>query len=105
MDLAEQEKDNNTKNDLLEVKCCQRSTFSFNRNEIEEDRKDVGDLTAIDSSNVAVYNAATLEQSLLLQAWQFFNLLIISDDSWLHENQHTNNNVYNSLVWLYNLLN
>ncbi|EJW83132.1 hypothetical protein WUBG_05961 [Wuchereria bancrofti] len=65
MDFSKQEKDYNRKS---EWDCCQRTTFSFNREEIEEDRKNVDDLAALDSNNVAVYSAATLEQGLLQQA-------------------------------------
>ncbi|VDO44080.1 unnamed protein product [Brugia timori] len=65
MDLSKQEKDYNRKN---ERDCYRRTTFSFNREEIGEDRKNVNDLAALDSSNVAVYSAAKLEQGLLQQA-------------------------------------
>lgn len=72
MDLTGQEEDNGTRNEVLESNCSKRSTFSFHREEIQEDRKDVGDLAALDSNNVAVYSAAALEQGLLQQAWHFF---------------------------------
>ncbi|EFO25268.2 hypothetical protein LOAG_03215 [Loa loa] len=74
MDLTEREEDNGT---ILGIftpyDYCQRSTFSFHREEIQEDRKDVGDLAAIDSSNVAAYSAASLEQGLLQQVERTFN--------------------------------
>lgn len=64
--------DNSRSNGICELDCCPRSTFSFNREEIQEDQKDVGDLAALDSNNVAVYSAAALEQGLLQQVWNFF---------------------------------
>lgn len=67
MDSAEEAKDSDRKNGILESDCCARNTFIFNRKEVQEDRKDVGDLAALESSNVAVYNAAALEQGLLQQ--------------------------------------
>ncbi|VDK79490.1 unnamed protein product [Litomosoides sigmodontis] len=67
MKLAEEEKDNDGRNGILESDCRARSTFIFNRKEIQEDRKDEGDLAALANSNVAVYSAAALEQGLLKQ--------------------------------------
>ncbi|VDN93127.1 unnamed protein product [Brugia pahangi] len=61
MDLSKQEKDYNRKN---EWDCYRRITFSFNREEIGEDRKNVDDLAALDSSNVEktfTENVAALE--------------------------------------------
>uniref|UniRef100_A0A0R3S1B2 DNA repair and recombination protein RAD54-like n=1 Tax=Elaeophora elaphi TaxID=1147741 RepID=A0A0R3S1B2_9BILA len=73
MYMTEEEEDKNgRRNGMLESDCCTRSTFSFNREEIREDRKDVGDLAALDSNNVAVYNAAALEQGLLQQVARTF---------------------------------
>ncbi|KAK6106483.1 SNF2 N-terminal domain family protein [Brugia pahangi] len=69
MDLSKQEKDYDRK---IEWDCYRRTTFSFNREEIGEDRKNVDDLAALDSSNVAVYSAAKLEQGLLQQVEKTF---------------------------------
>ncbi|VDN93474.1 unnamed protein product [Brugia pahangi] len=64
MDFSKQEKDYNRRN---EWDCYRRTTFGFNREEIGKDRKNVDDLAALDSSNVAVYSAAKLEQGLVQQ--------------------------------------
>ncbi|KAL3990897.1 SNF2 N-terminal domain family protein [Acanthocheilonema viteae] len=72
MDLIEENEDNGERNGMFESDCCAWSAFSFNREEIQEDRKDVGDLAALEGNNVAVYNAASLEQGLLQQVARTF---------------------------------
>ncbi|CAG9540188.1 unnamed protein product [Cercopithifilaria johnstoni] len=72
MDLIEEEGNNGRINRMLESVCCARSTFSFNREEIQEDQKNVDDLAALDSNNVAVYSATALEQGLLKQVARTF---------------------------------
>ncbi|KAK6113312.1 hypothetical protein QQG55_51145 [Brugia pahangi] len=56
MDFSKQEKDYNRRN---EWDCYRRTTFGFNREEIGKDRKNVDDLAALDSSNVAVEKTFT----------------------------------------------
>lgn len=43
------------------------TAFSFNREIVKEEQKDEGDLAVLADENVAVYNAAALEQGLLEQ--------------------------------------
>ncbi|VDM09064.1 unnamed protein product [Wuchereria bancrofti] len=87
MDFSKQEKDYNRKS---EWDCCQRTTFSFNREEIEEDRKNVDDLAALDSNNVEktfTENVAALETGMSQDANPegFQNFIVKNSQSTLVE--------------------
>lgn len=50
-----------------------QSTFRLNRDALQEERKDEGELAVLADANVAVYNAVALEQGFLQQVFRFSN--------------------------------
>uniref|UniRef100_A0A915PJK8 Helicase ATP-binding domain-containing protein n=1 Tax=Setaria digitata TaxID=48799 RepID=A0A915PJK8_9BILA len=57
---------------VFQSDCSRQSTFSFNRQEIQEDIADTHDLVALAGSNAAVYNASAFERGFLQQVQKAF---------------------------------